>query len=122
MAALRAGEPILESSTRSPRVRWNPHNVKHARPAQSRQVEGTHDYEQRLDLFLFSPFNAILTIGIAAKLRGQSNSEDPRDFPACLVHRTVRSMASSETSPSKVAKASSRGKLWTSFASQKTAY
>jgi hypothetical protein len=47
-------------------------------------VEGTHHYEQRLDLFLFTPFNAILTIGIAAKLRGESNGQDPRDFPACF--------------------------------------
>ena len=39
--------------------------------------------------------------------------------PPALVPPTASSMASSEISSSKVGKARSRGKLWTSFASQK---
>ena len=39
-----------------------------------------------------------------------------------LVQPTARSIASSEISLSKVKKARSRGKLWTSFANQKAAY
>ena len=63
------------------RVRWNLPNVQHAPPAQSLHVKGTHHYEQRLNLFLFSPFKAILIIGIyySAKLR-MTESEFLRDL------------------------------------------
>ena len=80
VAAPRAGEPILESSTRSPR---DAHNVKHARPAQSLHVEGAHHWKRGIKPFLFSPFKAILTTRVTVKFGSQGIGEDRRDLPAC---------------------------------------
>ena len=102
MAAPRAGEPILENSTRRPRVRGNAYNVKHARAALSLHVEG------------LTTRNNDLTCASSVHSRRYSLSGLPRSFVAratvrphmisrpALVHRTARSMASSEISPSKV--------------------
>jgi len=60
--------------------------------AQDDRIEAFRQPEaQRLDLFLFSPFKAILTTRVTVKFGSQGIGENRRDLPACCCtsHRKV---------------------------------